>query len=449
MGLDLARLFGGIDIDQHRRFIVAVSGGSDSLALLLLFKSFLDRKAPRTPLLAVTVDHGLRPEAAAEARAVAALCNKEGIAHRTMVWDGEKPSGGIIAAAREARYDLLALAADEFGADVVLTAHTMDDQAETVSMRLRRASGGGSGIAGMARATLFDERIWIVRPLLAERRQALRDYLADNGIAWIDDPTNDNHTYERVRVRAELATADTIEELAAQAARAGTDRSRLSRQATELIERFVTRPAPGLYHLSPQMFAAPDQAAVQTLRIMLATAGGMAYLPDLDRTTALARQIAARTLRATLSRAVIDARRSGIWIRREARGLPAEYRATDRLQWDGRWRLATTASENRLRVSLLGGVHAKEIASTFAGAPESLVAAALSLEPALFDGDRLIGLLGSRETARCGVSGEPVAAPHARFLPAFDLTVAHALRRILNRPPLPSSPWNKHIAPEA
>lgn len=447
MGLDPARLFGGIDIDQHRRFIVAVSGGSDSLALLLLFKSFLDLKAPRTPLLAVTVDHGLRPEAAAEARAVAALCGKEGISHRTMVWHGEKPSGGIIAAAREARYDLLAQAADEFGADVVLSAHTMDDQAETVSMRLRRGSGAGS--AGMARATLFDERVWIVRPLLAERRQALRGYLADNGIAWIDDPTNDNHTYERVRVRAELATADTVEELAAQAARAGTDRSRLSRQAAELIERFVTRPAPGLYHLSPQMFAALDQAAVQTLRIMLATAGGMAYLPDLDRTMALARQIAAGTLRATLSRAVIDARKSGVWIRREARGLPAGYRATDRLQWDGRWRLATTASENSLRVSPLGGVHAKEIASTFAGAPESLVAAALSLEPALFEGDRLIGLLGSRETARYGVSGEPVSAPHARFLPAFDLTVAHALRRILNRPPLPSSPWNKHIDPEA
>lgn len=447
MGLDPDRLFGGIDIVRHRKLIVAVSGGSDSLALLFLLKTFLDRQAPRTPLLAVTVDHGLRPEAAAEARAVAALCGKAGISHRIMVWHGAKPSRGIIAAAREARYDLLGQVADDFGADVVLTAHTMDDQAETVSMRLRR--GSGSGIAGMAHATLFDERVWIVRPLLAERRQALRNYLAESAIAWIDDPTNDNRAYERVRTRAELAVAGNVDELAAQAVRAGSERSRLASRAAQLIERFVTRPAPGLFRLNQQMLAEPDEATVQALRVMLATAGGVAHLPNLERVRTLAGRIAAAPLRATLSRAVMDARTCGIWIRREARGLPDPFHPSDRLHWDGRWRIANTASEARLQVAPLGRAHAKDVAAAFAGAPESLVAAALSLEPAMFDGDRLLGLLGSRETARYGIAGLPVAAPYARFLPAFDIPVAQALRRILSRPSLPPSPWNKHIDPEA
>src|SRR5690606_12902459 len=153
------------------------------------------------------VDHGLRAEAAAEARQVAAISERLGVSQAIRTWTGDKPASGISQAARLARYGLLAAAATEAQTDLVLTGHTMDDPAETVAMRRARgdAHADRRGLAGMARATLFEDRVWIVRPLLAQRRHALRAMLAGLGEAWIDDPSNEAETSERVRTRRALA----------------------------------------------------------------------------------------------------------------------------------------------------------------------------------------------------------------------------------------------------
>src|SRR5215475_9689246 len=118
--------------------ILAVSGGPDSVAMMWLASRWR-RALPRGPrLVAVTVDHGLRDESAREAREVKRLARTLDVEHRTVKWTGTKPRRGIPAAAREARYRLLAQAARRTGATHILTAHTSDDQAETLLMRLLR-----------------------------------------------------------------------------------------------------------------------------------------------------------------------------------------------------------------------------------------------------------------------------------------------------------------------
>lgn len=445
MSLDACRLLSGLDLSRSGTLVAAVSGGGDSLALLLMLEQFVRRHASPATLLAVTVDHGLRPEAAAEAAAVEALCRSIGVAHRTMAWRGRKPATGLIAAARAARHRLLAEAAAEAGGGTILTGHTMDDQAETVAMRSERR-GEGAGLAGIAPATLFDDRVWVLRPLLGVRRAALREFLLRRGIAWSDDPTNDNPSYERARVRAGLADAD-IEALAARAGEAGRARTALAEAAAAFVDRFASRPAAGLFRLDPAFFRGADgaAAAVLALRMILAVAGGTPHLPDLDRARALFERIAKGSpMRATLSRAVVDARAGGVWIAREARGLAMLELAGEPAVWDGRWRVAARAEGRRLAVGSLGAGQAAGLASEVAAVPQHLVRAALSREPGLFDGGGFVAPLGVA-AAVAHVAAVPVAAPFAGFLPAFDLALAAAARRLLGLPPLPVPPWNHHI----
>ena len=158
---------------------------------------------PRGPkLVAVTVDHALRPESAAEARAVARFAHKLGVTHRTARWAGRKPATGLQAAARAARYRLLAAAARKAGATHVLTAHTRDDQAETILHRLARGSGI-TGLAGMVRvAPLPGGRdILLVRPFLALAKARLVATVRAANIAFVDDPSNRDPRFTRARLR--------------------------------------------------------------------------------------------------------------------------------------------------------------------------------------------------------------------------------------------------------
>ena len=183
---------------------VAVSGGGDSLALLLIAADWARQRGRE--LLVLTVDHRLRPEAAAEARFVGETAARLGVPHRVLTWQAPVPGQ---AKARRARHDLLAEAAREVGSRLVLTAHTEDDQAETFLIRAR-AGSGWYGLAGIQPVSLSPSEgagdpVFLIRPLLGARRDALRDLLRAEGQRWIEDPSNDNPAYERVRVRRMLA----------------------------------------------------------------------------------------------------------------------------------------------------------------------------------------------------------------------------------------------------
>jgi tRNA(Ile)-lysidine synthase len=205
--------------------VLAVSGGPDSIALMWLVARWRRALSRGPRLFAVTVDHGLRAEAVREAREVKRLARALDLPHRTMRWQGTKPRAGLPAAARAARYRLLAQAAQAVGATHIFTAHTRDDQAETLLMRMMR----GSGIAGLSAMARETERNGVVlaRPFLDVPKSRLVATLKKAKIDFADDPTNRDMNFTRPRIRAlmpvlaaEGGDARNLARLAARLARA-------------------------------------------------------------------------------------------------------------------------------------------------------------------------------------------------------------------------------------
>ncbi|KQZ14672.1 tRNA(Ile)-lysidine synthetase [Mesorhizobium sp. Root554] len=435
-------------IDFTGGAVVAISGGSDSTALLLLLKRYLASLSRTPKLLAVTVDHALRADSAAEANAVARLSAEHGIAHRIMMWSGPKPASGLAAAARDARYRLLAQAAREAGLGSILTGHTADDQAETVLMRQARGDGRpdtGRGLAGMAPAALYDGNVWILRPFLDVRRHWLRERLRAMQIGWIDDPSNEDLRFERPRVRSRLEGNDNaVVQALDQAAQAGRERVDLGHRAAHLIESHASHPTPGLLRLDPAFAADNDDAVVYALRILLATVGGSPFLPDGARVAALLHRLRAGPLRATLSRSVIDSRRAGIFIFREARSLPAPVTAAGAMLWDGRRHITFGNADDGFLIAPLGvAAGAFPDCEKCDGIPASLVRKANQAEPAVWHENLCLGPVFAGVS---DVVAWPIAAPWARLLPAFDLAPASAVAALIGAPSVPHPPFSGHIA---
>ncbi len=193
---EAARLFQVLDGAKH--VLVAISGGADSSALLVLLAEWAKPRGMK--ISAATVDHGLRAESRAEAKKAAALAKRIGVAHRVLPWSGEKPKSGIEEAARAARYELLDAHAQKIGATHLVTAHTEDDQAETLLMRLA-AGSGPAGLAGM-RAISRRGALVHVRPLLGVAKARLVATLRERGIGWSEDGMNLDMRFARPRLRA-------------------------------------------------------------------------------------------------------------------------------------------------------------------------------------------------------------------------------------------------------
>jgi tRNA(Ile)-lysidine synthase len=218
-------LFAGLE--DARGVVLAISGGPDSTALLWLIAQWRRARGSGPPILAATVDHGLRPEAREEAAAVGRIAKRCGIAHRTLRWVEAKPKTGLQQAAREARYRLLAGAAARIGADRILTAHTQDDQAETLLMRMSRGSGI-AGLGGMAREAPVpgNDRadVMLLRPFLPVPKARLVATLRAAGVEFADDPSNRDSRFARARLRALMPAL----------AEEGLDAARLAQLAARL-----------------------------------------------------------------------------------------------------------------------------------------------------------------------------------------------------------------------
>ena len=302
------------------RVILAVSGGADSTALLVLAQRWRQRRTRGPELIAATVDHGLRPGSGSEAKAVGALARRLGVQHKILSWRGTKPKTGIEATARAARYRLLTELARQVGAEAIATAHTLDDQAETVLMRL--ASGSGpAGLAGMRPRDARDGLV-LLRPFLGVRKARLVATLTRAGIAWVEDPMNADPAFARPRLRAAAAvlareglTAERVGRLAARMARYEDAVA----AAVEAARAHIADPQrPGRLD-GRALAAAPEEVALRLLTDAILGAGApctMEKPPRLQRLEAMWCDLRAaiaegRATRRTLADALIAVDRDG------------------------------------------------------------------------------------------------------------------------------------------
>lgn len=359
-GDDFAALMAGLGpFGPRPRIAVAVSGGADSLALALLLRDWTT--ARDGALTALTVDHGLRPEAAREARWVGRSLRRQGLRHKILTWEGRKPRSGLQAAARAARYRLLADWCARNGVLFLALAHHLDDQAETLLLRL----GSGSGLDGLAAMSAVGETaaLRLLRPLLGVPKARLEASLRARGLDWVEDPSNRDPRHARARLRqvmpALAAEGLTAPRLAAAADRLGRLRADLERQVGRFLARAVALHPAGFARLDPAaLAAAPEEIGRRALARLLLCIGGADYAPRLERLERLYCRLAeGLETPATLGGCRVLPQPAGLLIVRETRGL-APVDADGSLLWDGRFAVELAAGgperPGSLRIGPLG-----------------------------------------------------------------------------------------------
>lgn len=385
-------------LSDNRPIGVAISGGSDSTGLL----SALCRTAGHGRVVALTVDHGLRAESAAEAKEVAGLAERLGARHETLHWFGAKPKTGIQAAARQARYALLSEAARRLDLCAIVTAHTAGDQAETLAMRQAR-SLEGEGLTGIPPATLHEETVWFLRPFLHLSRAAIRGHLSASGLGWIDDPSNGDRRFERVRVREAGVPTDDL---------TTRWRSRTQRAVDvgELIAFRAGRDDDDLFRFD--LSGLDRDRAFDCLRSLVDMAGGRARGLDRHGRSRLGEFLDDPDLsRLTVGRVLLHRKDRDITLRRERRNVAeVSIQPGRRILWDGRYRIENHDPVDCLSIS--GG-------GRYGISPEFSA--------------KSDGLEAPEIVRSCGRL--------SRLMPVFEAARADALAGLAGRTGFPPCPW--------
>lgn len=411
---------------------IALSGGPDSLALLALAARWAKRRRD-VSLIAFTVDHGLRAASAAEAKKAGEMAAALGVRHRILKWKGEKPTSGIQAAARDARYALLLKACREAGAGDLLVAHHLEDQAETFLLRLARGSGV-DGLSAMPASRFLSTEappVRLLRPLLDLPRARLAATVAKARLTPILDPSNEDERFDRVKARKALALLGSL----------GLDVSRLARTAGQMARaREALEGATAgllLEHASLSSFgfvemrvealtdAAPE-IGLRALAALVSIVGGSGYAPRLASLEAVYVAICegelgrGRTLggvKFSLKGGILTATRE---VAAALQAAPLSLRKGEEGVWDGRFRLRLAKAPRGLSLDVraLGqeGLHALKEANIVL---PKMPAAVLQPLPGLWQGSELM------------------AAPHLGALrPGVEVTVSLCRR-------LPPEPQNR------
>ena len=367
-------------LDRHllkgsrRPLAVAVSGGGDSVALALIAEGWARRS--RRDLLLLTLDHGLNPDSAAWTGRCEALAQRLGRPFRALAWTGPKPASGLPAAARAARHRLLAEAAREAGARVILMGHTADDVAEAQVMRAAGATTPEPRVWAPSPAWPEGRGVFVLRPLLDVRRAELRDWLSARGETWIEDPANADPRFARARARRALPADTPLE------------RQEPAPAAIPFEERL------GVLDVARAAFrASPAGLAERWLAMACVCAGGGSRRPPGVRAARLSAALRGDgPVLATLAGARIEADAIAIRIFREAGeaargGLAAlSLPRSQAVVWDGRFELL--APRPGLEVRRLAGL-ASRLPDAERRRLQAVPGAARGALPAVVDGERV------------------------------------------------------------
>ncbi|ETS17223.1 tRNA(Ile)-lysidine synthase [Bartonella quintana JK 12] len=384
-------LFKTSDFIQCRKVILAVSGGSDSLALLFLVKDHLKTFSIPTEIIVVTVDHQLRRESACEAESVAEICRAHHIQHVIVRWEGKKPKTHIISSARTVRYNLLFKEAQKQGATLIMTGHTLNDQVETYQMRCQRLQKSADvlqreafedmrdgvcstetraniaeksyglmyerGLSCIPREALLNQTVRLIRPLLGVKRKTLRAYLRLKGKTWIDDPTNENPNFERVRVRQSLHPKK-FAGIAQKVHEATLQRRKQAQNVANLILALDVSVEHGRCFIAkPVSFLQQHSGFPFVVGLFAVLMGGGFYLLPTKKLNTLVSKLCLHSLekrRFTLAGSVIESNRSGLAFWRESRNIKeGAVEPGKTFLWDGRYQI-TNRGDETIKVGAAG-----------------------------------------------------------------------------------------------
>ena len=367
------------------RLGVAVSGGGDSVALLAALVEFTKKNT--MDLHVITVDHGLRPETKHEIALVTDMCARWELPHHVEFWSGWKGQGNLQAAARDARYGLIADWAYGNQITHVALGHTADDQAETFLMRLARGAGV-DGLSAMSPRRVQHRITW-VRPFLRIERSALRTYLRAARLDWCEDPSNENRDFERIRVRDALTVLGSLgvqtEALVDVAQNMSRAREALDWQ-TFLAAQDATTLMYGAIAIDLHKFRMlPAEIARRLIVHAITWIAKSTYPPRRDAVATVLRAV--RSLSgATLDGCQIAVENDVIWVFRELNALE-DVTCEVGDMWDDRWLVTGPEDDPDIEVRALGYEQLSDIPDWRAlGAPR----AALAVTPSVWYDDRMI-----------------------------------------------------------
>ncbi len=383
--------------NPYPHIALAVSGGADSTAFMLLCRAWLGVQRSAPPKITIlTVDHGLRAGSAAEVDWVKAEAAKLDFDHHTLIWQGPKPKAGLQSAARAARYGLMTQFCQDRAIPALATAHTSDDQAETLIMRLARGSGL-DGLAGMA-AVSSREGVDLLRPLLGVARAQLEGFLKERGQDWLEDPSNTDERYERVRIRRLLKAADMLGlspgKLTLAARRLNRAREALERMTADFLSANLKLHDAGFGEIAlPALFDAPEEVALRSLaRMTLAFGGRTTTTTQLSKIEACYRQLrSGAPSAATLGGCHLRAQGETLLLAREYGRMDSAEMPLAPAQtvlWDRRFTVSLPAGEAPVILRALGsiGISAVKAADGNFGAIPCIAAQTL---PSLWTDGRL------------------------------------------------------------